>query len=449
MSPFARLLYRVFRLSILILPLLGLADATSSPFNGLSWTVPGGLKPSVHVHDCPGRCVMYDAREISFTHLNVHEALLMGSTPALERQRAYLQRSNSGDTFKVISDRQDVNGDTTIRLVLLDRQSRLEEVRLLLFLTRGSVNGPVTLPLELSAYHREDLEAAQPLLLALADSLKFDVAAVSKDITAHNAAFAQAAQAISGGYARGERARLYQTTELLIGGGYGLGGMQTSSTVIAKTVAFLPGGIFLRDDPDPDYRTPDLRRAWEGELPARWKAMPGGVQVTLPGGETVLYRRKASSAGGELLSVADQIYAEIPVLSVQDVTGLFSRDNMSVNTQLSTSVIAGVQEGLQLKPGGALEVSESSFSALNNSVLNNSSGSLPNSTGAEVSATSQAASAGRGRWTYHPASYTLTLNLAGGAVRSGPTYTLAFSPAQRRKPDTLWTLLGRLDWYKR
>jgi hypothetical protein len=440
MSLFARLLYRVFRLSILILPLLGLADATSSPFTGLSWTVPGGLKPSVHVHDCPGRCVMYDAREVKFSGLRVHEALLTGSTPALERQRAYLQRSNSGDTFKVINDRQDVNGDITIRLVLLDRQSRLEDVRLLLFLTRAGV----TVPLELTAYHREDLEAAQPLLVALAGSLRFDVAAVSKDITARSGAFAQATQAIANGYARGERARLYQTTDLLIGGGYGLGGIQTSSTVIYETVAFLPGGIFLRDDPDPDYRTPDLRRAWEGELPARWKAVPGGVQVTLPGGETVLYRRKASSAGGEVLSVADKIYGEIPVLSVQDVTGLFSRDSTSVNTQLSTSVIAGVQEGLLLKPGGALEASESSFSA-----LNNTSGSLPNSSGAEVSATTQAASAGRGRWTYHPASYTLTLTFGGGAVRSGPSYTLAFTPAQRRKPDTLWTLLGRLDWYKR
>lgn len=430
---------------------LGLGTASAAPapapFSGMSWTVPAGLELSPSARDCPGRCVGYRARNINNATLYVHEAVLGDNTYTLGRYRGFLER-RLDRRFKVMNEvRDDLGGGLTSRLVTLvppEGDGRGEN-HSYFFLSRGGV----TVTLELEADGLEGLKQALPLLGKLTDSVKFDPTAIKKDIGARNGRFAEAVAAIAKGYAAGGQAQLYEHSEVVsVNSVTNMGILQTDSYIQTEMLAFLPGGVFLKGG-GPNFRFPDLRAAWEGEPPARWAAVPGGFKVTLPDGKTAVYKRQTDREGGGYFEVSEngkkKVYFEQAPLTAKDLIGSYSRSSSGVSAGLPTTVITSSSEELVLKADGSFEASRSSMSS-----LSNGPGSLGGNPNLKTDATVEGSGGGRGQWSYHPGSFTLTLKFADGTVQSGPAYTSASRKSlNQKKPNTLWTLLDGPDWSKK
>ena len=276
--------------------------------------------------------------------------------------------------------------------------------------------------------------------------MKLDPAAITKDIGTRNQTFAQDVQSIAKGYEQGGQAQLYEHSEVVsVNNMTNMGILQTDSSIRTETLAFLPGGVFLRDA-GPNYRFPDLRAAWEGEPPARWAAVQGGFKVTLPDGKTAVYKRQPDKEGGSFLNIPDgskeKIYFDKTPLTAKDLIGSYSRSSSGVSTGLPTTVISSSQEEITLKADGTFEASRSSLSS-----LSNGPGSLGGNPDVKTDATVEGSGGGRGQWTYHPGSFTLTLKFAGGTVQSGPAYTSSSRRSlNQKKPGSIWRLPGGEGW---
>lgn len=412
------------------------AGAATPRYAGLTWTDPAGMKVSDSDHGCPSRCVVYEGKNDQYPLLRVHEGVIGSAPQTLKTLLAWMNNSQ-GETVKVIENAFTEavvrDGPVTAYLYLLDRGDRPDDRRpdssLFVLLEQGGV----TVPIEQYGLSREQLGDHFETALALVNSVKLDPAAITKDLTARAAAFTQAAQALKNGYARGERVKLYTWAESGVRNVYTPSGMQLRAFNNAGSLAFLPGGIFLKDA-RASYRTPDLKATGAGELPARWKSVSGGYQVTWPGGKTTLY--KIEKGTQPRIRQGDQTYNEVPALSVKDVTGTFSTKYANTSGMEETTIYSSGDKDLRLLPNGRYEDTGQSFTAL---------------TSPNITAGSGDKKAAVGTWSYDPASYTLTLTSDGGGSRSGPTYTQAFTPAARQikgSGSVDWLFMGRVGWWK-
>ncbi|MEF2279635.1 hypothetical protein V3W47_15175 [Deinococcus sp. YIM 134068] len=414
------------------------AGAAPARYAGVTWQDPPGMKVTdAYRYNCPGRCVVYegDTGDVTddFPLIRVHEALPAGGPGALASLTAWMEKGR-GEVVRVLNSGSEKVGGVTVTLAVLSRADDAQDddpdYSLFVLLDQGGV----TLPLELYGFRQGDVSGPRlAVLTALADSVRLSPEAVRKDLTARTARFATLQRAIAEGYARGERARVfaYINTGVMAvpGGDLGLV-MQTYQDV--RLAAFLPGGVFLSADPEPDYRAPDLRRVGEGELPATWKAVSGGFQVTAPNGGVTVYRLSQNGPQATL-TAGGTTYREAAPLKPADLVGIFGTVSTSSSSVGGTAVFSRSDRDLELRQGGRYLSANTSFTVV----------SGPN-VGGGTNGDRQAG----GRWSYDPASFTLTLRPDGGGVRSGPTYTLAYG-AQRREKSVDWTLLGEHDWWKK
>jgi hypothetical protein len=427
---------------LLCLALVQMAQAAPARYAGVSWPPPPGMKLSTAYEQfCPGRCVTYEGNggvNDDWPLIRVHEPVVGTTQSALNRLMAAYKAG--GALLKVIKSGEQQVGAVKVSLNVLELRDYPDDSHpnyaLLLLLERGGV----TLPLELASLNDDDLTGPRfKVLAALADAVKFDPEAVKKDINARDAQFAALTKAIAAGYARGERAVVYDATVAGVQNVYGLGGLTLQAFRNTTTAAFLPGGVFLDRPGEPDYRAPDLRRMGEGELPARWKALKNGYQVTDAQGNINVYLSGKTATGRSSLETKadnDTLW-EIPRLSAADVAGVFTTISTSSSggglMPGSLAINSRSDRELELLPGGQYRSTGSSFTSVAGESL---AGGVGND------------SAETGRWSYDPASYTLTLKPQSGPARSGVTYTRTFTPAQRKEKNIDWTLLGSEAWWK-
>ncbi|CAM4228734.1 hypothetical protein [Deinococcus marmoris] len=431
-----RRLTRTLLLAALTLPVW--AGAATPRFAGVSWKDPADLKVSDRSGRCPSRCVVYEGKKNGFPLLRVHEAVIGSGPQTLKTLMAWMQGSE-GETVRVVKDAFKAesvrDGAVTAYFFMLERGDRPDDrspdYSTLLLLEQGGV----TLPLELYGLSRRQVEGSPQGMQDLLDSVKLDPAAIRKDLTARAQAFTQAAQAITNGYARGEKVRLYTWSRSTMRNVYTPSGMQLQAFNDSGQLAFLPGGVFLEDS-RANYRAPDLKADGRGELPARWKSVGGNFQVTTPGGKTTVYTVTKLSGGQTRIDVGSQAYYEIPALTARDVTGIFSTKYARTSGTGDTAVNSSGSKDLELLPNGRYEDRGQSFTSL---------------TGPGITAGSGGSKATGGTWSYDAASYVLTLKPEGGGSRSGPTYTQVFSPANRQikgSKSVDWLLLGADGWWK-
>ena len=423
------------------------ALAAANHFAGVSWQEPAGMQLSTtYEQHCPGRCLTYQGSgngtvSGNWPLIRVHEGFVGPAQSALKRLSAAYEAD--GKLLKPLRSGEQQVGAVKLLLSVLEIRDYAgdssPDYAVLLLLERGGV----TLPLELDALSEEDLDGPRfKVLAALADSVKLDPEVVRKEINARDAQFDALSSAVAAGYARGERAVVYDASVAGMQNVYGLGGMTLQAFRYTTTAAFLPGGVFLNRPGEPDYRAPDLRRMGGGELPARWKALKGGYQVTDAQGKITVYLSGQKEAGRSSLSVLglntlDATLWEVPRLAVGDVAGVFNTISTSSSgnglVEGSVAVNSRSDRELELLPGGTYRQTGSSFTSVTSSNL---AGGVGND------------DAETGRWSYDPASYTLTLRPQNGPARSGVTYTRAFTPAERLEKNIDWTLLGSEKWWK-
>lgn len=439
------LLYRLslhtpLRLTVFVALLAGAALAIPTRFEGVTWQDPAGMElTSGIVSSCPSRCLTYRGSGDSkdwWPILRVHEGVIGPAQTALNRLSAALKRD--GSVLRVLKDGKEQVGTVTVRLLTLEIKDYAEDsspdFAVVLLLEQGGV----TLPLELHAFGQSDLTGPRfAALAALADTVKLSPEVIKKDVLARDAEFARLAKAMADGYAKGERAQVYDYSDSGVRNEFSGGGLQLVAYVNTSTAAFLPGGIFLDRPGEPDYRAPDLRRMGKGELPARWRSVPGGFEVTAPDGAVTRYTFGKVAGAQRSLTKNNETFWEIPRLKAADLTGIFS----SISTSSSGgplapnnfAVYSRSDADLQLLPDGRYRSSNQSFTSVSASNV--------------AGGTGQNTAAG-GRWSYDPASYTLTLTPGGGGQRTGPTYTHTFAPDARQKGSIDWTLLGDDRWWK-
>lgn len=421
------------------------ATALPSPrYAGVTWQDPPGMEVTdSYRHDCPGRCVMYKGagREENFPLIRVHEPLAGTGAQAVTTLLNWM-RGEQGEAVQEQQSGTQQVGAVTVRLAAFARadNSRDDDPDYSLFVLLEQ--GGVTLPLELYGFSKDDLSGPrQRVLTALADTVRLSPEAVKKDLAFRTARFANLQRAIADGYARGERTRLFVYSDTSLGVTYaGDLGLQTQVNRDVRLAAFLPGGVFLDTAPEPDYRVPDLRRTGEGELPATWKAVKGGFQVTAPGGPNgtggavTFYPLRPGQGQASVKGEGDVTYVEAVPSQPAELVGVFSTIRTNSSSLLGTAVFSRSDQDLELRAGGRYLSNNSSFTAVSGADIGGGSGNRSNA---------------GGQWSYDPASLTLTLRPDGGGVRSGPTYTLL--PAAQRTPgrSTDWTLLGENDWWKK
>lgn len=425
-------------LFLVALTLPAWAEAATPRYAGVNWKDPAGMKASALSGDCPGRCVVYEGQDQPYPLLRVHEAVVGRAPQTLKTLLAWMKDSQ-GETVRMIENafKEDVirDGATTAYLYLLERgdspKDSRPDVSFLVLLEQGGV----TLPLEHFGRSREQLEDHLKTMLAVVNSVNLDPAAVKKELAARDTAFTQAAQAIKNGYARGERVRLYLWSESGVRNVYTLSGLQLQAFTHTDALAFLPGGVFLKNART-NYRIPNLRTIRGGELPARWKNVGSNFQVTSADGKTTLYSVQKLSGGQTRIAVGGRTYHEIPALTAADVIGTFSTKYARTSGTGDTTVNSSGSKELRLLPNGRYEDTGQSFTAL---------------TSPNITAGSGGKQATGGTWSYDAASYTLTLKPDSGGSRSGPTYTQVFSPANRQirgGKSVDWLLLGADSWWK-
>lgn len=421
------------------LALTTLAAAAPARYAGITWQDPPGMKVAdAYRYNCPGRCVTYagntgDVTE-NFPLIRVHEALPGSGADALKTLLAWMQKGR-GEVVQVLRNGSERVGGVTVTLASVSRadDARDDDPDYSLFVLLEQ--GGVTVPLELYGFDTDDLTGPRfRVLTALADSVRLNPEAIRKDLTSRAGRFASLSRAVADGYTRGERARvfLYLNTGVRAAPGGDLG-LQLQTYQNVRLAAFLPGGVFLDTDPEPDYRAPDLRRVGEGELPATWKAVPGGFQVTAPDGRVTRYTLGKNGAQATLRA-GDTTYREAAPLKPAELVGSFSTISTSSSSALGTAVFSRSDRDLELQPGGRYLSKNSSFTTV---------------IGSNVGGGVGGDKAAGGKWSYDPASFTLTLRPDGGGVRSGPTYTLAATAAERGEKSVDWTLLGEHDWWKK
>ncbi|OLV20290.1 hypothetical protein [Deinococcus marmoris] len=421
-------------LAALLLP--ATAQAVTPRYAGVTWTDPAGMKLSDSDHDCPSRCVVYEGKDDQYPLLRVHEAVI-GSAPQTLKTLLAWMKSSQGETVKVIenafTEAVVKDGAVTAYFYLLDRGDSPDDgspdSSLFLLLEQGGV----TVPIEQYGLSRGQLGDNTKTVLGLVNSVKLNPAAIKKDLTARTAAFTQAAQALKNGYARGEKVKLYTWSESGVRNVYTPSGMQLQAFNNTGSLAFLPGGLFLEDARD-DLRGPDWRAVGDGELPARWKSVGGGYQVTLPNGKTTLY--KIEKVAQARIRQGNRTYTEIPALSAKDVIGTFSTKYASTSGMGDTAVNSSGNLDVKLLPNGRYEDRSDSYTSVISS---------------NVTAGSGGKKATGGKWAYDPASYTLTLSPDGGGKQSGLTYTEVFTPAARQikgEGSVDWLFMGRTGWWK-
>lgn len=436
---------RFSRLSPFLGPALGaaltlstLAAAAPARYAGVSWQEPPGMQVTTsYIHKCPGRCVVYEGVRTNVTNsfplIRVHEPLSGSGAQALTLLTTWM-REDRGEVVRVLQQGSERVGAVTVTVTALSRADDAgddnPDSSLFVLLEQGGV----TLPLELYGFDRDDLTGPRfGVLTALADTVKLNPEAIKKDLAFRTQRFANLQRAVADGYARGERARVFMylntTVGVVPGGDLGL---QLQQRQDVRLAAFLPGGIFLNTDPEPDYRAPDLRRVGEGELPATWKAVSGGFQVTAPDGGVTGYTL-GNGAPQPTLKAGGTTYREVLPLKAAELVGLFSTLSTSSSSALGTAVFSRSDRDLELRADGRYVSNNSSFTAVS---------------GANVGGGVGSDRTAGGRWSYDPASFTLTLRPDGGGVRTGPTYTLAFG-ATRKEKDVDWTLLGEHNWWKK
>ncbi|SEJ31668.1 hypothetical protein SAMN04488058_10625 [Deinococcus reticulitermitis] len=344
-----------------------------------------------------------------------------------------------GERGEVVQEQQSGSeqiGGVTVRLAAFSRADDAEDddsdYSLFILLEQGGV----TLPLELYGLSRDDLAGPrQSVLTALADTVRLSPEAVKKDLAFRTARFTNLQKAIADGYARGERTRLFMFSQTSVGVVYaGNLGLQTQVNQDVRLAAFLPGGVFLDTDPEPDYRTPNLRRANEGELPATWKAVKGGFQVTAPDGEVTLYTLSSGDGQATVKNGGSAIYFEAVPSKPAELVGVFSTIRTNSSGAMGTAVYSRSDRDLELRGDGRYLSNNSSFTTV---------------IGANVGGGTGSERAASGKWSYDPASLTLTLRPDSGGVRTGPTYT-TIAAEQRKKGESVdWTLLGDHRWWKK
>lgn len=410
------------------------AEAAPARYAGVGWQEPPGMQVTdSYIHKCPGRCVVYEGKEDSFPLIRVHEALPGGGASALTALTTWM-RGDRGEVVRVLQNGSTQAGAVTVTLAALSRADGPgdddPDYSLFVLLEQGGA----TLPLELYGFSRDDLTGPRfGVLTALADTVRLNPEAIKKDLAFRTQRFANLQKAIADGYARGERTRLFIYSRTSVGVAYaGDLGLQTRVDRDIDLAAFLPGGVFLGAAPAPDYRTPDLRRTGQGELPATWKAVKDGFQVTAPDGKVTLY---TLTSGGPQATVkaGGTTYREAVPPKPAELVGLFSTIRTASSSALGTAVFSRSDRDLELRAGGRYLSDNSSFTTV---------------IGANVGGGTGSQGGAGGQWSYDPASLTLTLRPDGGGVRTGPTYTLAYG-ATRKEKDVDWTLLGEHDWWKK
>lgn len=437
-----------FPVSLAVLSAACLSGGQAAPalpsFAGVTWQTPAGMKLNTSWgYDCPSRCVAYEGGGSGagddFPLIRVHEPLIGTAQTAVKTLTAWMQRER-GEVVTVLNNGSETVGQTGVTLTLLQRADDAEDRRpdysLFVLVERGGV----TLPLELYALNDEDVSGPRLAVLgALADTVKLAPAAARKDIAFRTQRFANLQRAVADGYAKGGRARVFLSTQVRFTPVVNFDlGMTMRSEIDARTAAFLPGGVFLDAGPEPDYRTPNLRRMSRGEFPATWKAVSGGFQVMRPDGQTTLYTL-GNQAGQPTLKEGGTTYSEAAPLKAADLVGIFSSTSTSSSSLMGTAVFSRSDSDLELLSGGRYLSGNASFTSV-------SSANVAGGTGGKR--------AEGGTWAYDPASYTLTLKPEGGGAISGPTYTVAYSAQTREGPieagkSVDWTVLGRFDWWKR
>ncbi|AZI44354.1 hypothetical protein EHF33_15845 [Deinococcus psychrotolerans] len=429
-----RRIARTLLLATLTLPVW--AQAATPRYAGVTWTAPADMKLSDRNHDCPSRCVVYEDKDHEFPLLRVHEAVVGSAPQTLKTLMAWMKNSR-GETVTVVKNALDQevtkDGPNTVYFYFLERGDSPDDSSPDYSLFLLVENGGVTLPLEQFGLSRSQMEGGIQAAVKFYNSVKLDPAAIKKDLAARTQVFTQAAQAIKNGYARGEKVRLYTWSESGVRNVYKPNGMQLQAFNNTGSLAFLPGGVFLEDS-RADYRSPDLKAVDNGELPARWKSVGGGYQVTSPNGKTKLY--KIEKGTQSLIREGDRNYQEIPALTAKDVIGTFSTKYSNTSGIGETAVNSSGDLDLKLLLDGRYEDSSQSFTAV---------------TSPNITAGSGNKKATGGKWSYDAASYTLTLKPDGGGVRSGPTYTQVFTPAARQikgAKSVDWLVLGNTAWWK-
>ena len=414
------------------------AQAATPRFVGVSWQDPPAMEVSDTQHDCPSRCVVYKGQaSYPYPLLRVHEALPGSGPEALKTLMAWMEKSG-GETVKVIEkalDKEKVNvGPVTAYFYLLERKDSPTDRSPAYSLFVMMEQGGVTLPLEQYGLKKAELEAHIGDVNTLAVSVKLDPAVIQKDLTARAQAFTQATQAVKNGYARGEKVKLYAWSESGVKNVYTYSGLQLRAFNNAGTLAFLPGGLFLKDADD--YQRPDWRAEGGGELPARWKKVGSGYQVTWPGGQTTIYAVEKASGNQTRIRQGSRVYWEISPLTKEDVTGTFSTQYSASSGLGDTAVNSSGNLDVTLLPNGRYEDKSQSFTAV---------------TSPNVTAGTGDKKTKGGKWSYDPASYTLTLTPDTGALQRGLTYTEAFSPSARQIKgggSVDWLFMGRRGWWK-
>ncbi len=389
---------------------------------------------------CSDPCVTYQQKaSYPFPTLTVHEPLPVSGPEALKTILASMR--GGGKTVTVLEKALNPEvikvGPITARLVLLEIGKGSEygspTYRLLMLMEQGGV----TLPLEQDGPRKAVLEAYSDDVKTLASSVKLDPVAIKKDLTARTLAFTkgvqEATQALKNGYARGEKVKLYAWSESGVKNVYTTSGLQLRAYNNTGTLAFLPGGIVLEDGGD--FQSP----TWSpgGGLPARWKKVGGGYQVTTPDGQTTTYAVEKASNNQTRIEQGRETYLEIPPLTKEDLIGIFSTQYSASSGLGDTAVNSSGNLDVKLLPSGRYEDSSESFTAVTSPNVTIGTGNNKKSKG--------------GKWTFDSASYTLTLYPDGGGSQSGLTYTEAFSPSARQIKSggsVDWLFMGREGWWK-
>lgn len=329
------------------------------------------------------------------------------------------------------------------RLVTSDAQGR-ETLRVLSAVERGGVS----VLAELIAPDEASLNRQATTYAALIESLRVDAGAVRAREQARVQAVKEAGAAIAGAYAKGEKVRIYSRPQVHPGW---IGPTVFGPKIYPQVLILLPGGVALlemdedgleRALPPVNLRSPDLVALFGSAAPTRWTQK--GNTVTLKearGGTTVLTR----SADGQRLvpppvpnadGYADSDWRQVPPQSAASLAGSYSYSSIVSAAGTGGSfglpaVFASSGGDLTLNTDGTYRRSTESAVGVSGSV----SGADTRSRGAG------------GRWTFDPASFTLTFTPQEGAAYS----VLAFGrSAEECKvlAECTWRI-GNSDWRKR
>jgi hypothetical protein len=429
-------------LALIPLPTAVAQGRTETRFTGMSWTKPAGMvETDGWTTICPERCVVYEGTEEDWPLVIVHEPVTDGLAAFKAKLEAELRKEDPEGSIITEDTRGGVDGDFTLTMTLLERKDDPDDGRpdysLLLFLETGGVGAPI----ELFSLNREDLATRTDVLGEIADTLNINAAQIRQARTARNTELATLQKAMEAAYTRGETARLFMNVyagvrnELAIGGGLNLVSFREENIR-----AFLPGGVFLDAAPDEGYRKPDLKRlSDEGRL-GRWAAIPGGFAVTHADGRKETFRTGPPNDGAATLSDSDETFTEIPRYTSKALAGTYetiSTFSAGTASYSVATVFTRSDSALLLSPSGTFEMSRSSFVAASGDSFALSRG--PNETNI------------KGRWSYDPASYTLTLTPTDGSpVLTGPFHGGPFGRPDGIKPgeSTDWRVFANEKWWK-